>query len=114
MEEHFNTFIQIWNDYSGMLPNWYEVDVGCKIITKIKQNNYDFVKDNETKEILIRIIYDISRLHYYNKYKDNYDFNKDGEEDEDKFEDDYEDYFKNTLDKETNSCYQIKLYLEKL
>lgn len=114
MEEHFNTFVQIWNDYSGMLPNWYEVDVGCKIITKIKQNNYDFVKDNKTKEILIRIIYDISRILYYNKYKDNYDFNKDGEEDEDKFEDDYEDYFKNTIDKETNSCYQIKLYLEKL
>ena len=110
MEEHFNTFIQIWNDYSGMLTNWYEVDVGCKIITKIKQNNYDFVNDNKTKEILIGIIYDMSRILYYNKYKDNYDFNKD--EDEDKFQD--EDYFKNTLDKETNSCYQIKLYLEKL
>jgi len=40
MEEHFKTFSQIWYNYFSQLPlTEYELDEGCKIITKIKQNN---------------------------------------------------------------------------
>ena len=111
MEEQFNTFSQIWYDYYCQLQvTEYHLDVGCKIITKIKEKNYDFVKDYNTKKTLIGIISDITRMLYYYKRKDDDNF----DEYEDFDDDDYEDYFKNTLDKETNSCYQIKLYLEKL
>jgi hypothetical protein len=109
MEEHFKTFSQIWYNYFSQLPlTEYELDEGCKIITKIKQNNYDFVKDNGTKNKLIIIISEITHMLYYNKHKDNNNF------DEDFDEDDYEIYNKNPLNKESNACYQIMLYLEKL
>jgi ribosomal protein S15P/S13E len=105
MEEHFNTFSQIWYDYYCQLPvTEYELDIGCKIITKIKENNYDFVKDNNTKKTLIGIISDLMRMLYYYKRKD--------DEYEDIDEDNYEIYNKNPLNKNSFACYQIMLYLE--
>ena len=47
---------------------------------------------------------------YYYKRKDDDNF----DEYEDFDEDDYEMYNKNPLNKESNACYQIILYLEKL
>ena len=111
MEEQFNTFSQIWYDYYCQLPvTEYHLDVGCKIITKIKEKNYDFVKDYNTKKTLIGIISDITRMLYYYKRKDDDNF----DEYEDFDDDDYEMYNKNPLNKESNACYQIILYLEKL
>jgi len=109
MEEHFNTFSQIWYDYFCQLPvTDYELDLGCKIISNIKKNNYDFVKDNNTKKTLIGIISDLTRMLYYYKRKD--DDNYDKYEDFD--EENYDIYNKNPLNKESFACYQIMLYLE--
>ena len=91
--------ISLWNNYFAILHvNEYEFDKYLKIVNKLRNNNLDFIKNNEKKhllellEILSETIYNYKN--FVEKYDDSYK----------RTEENYED--------ELNYCSRVINYLE--